>query len=228
MPQGRGDLSGCGAHDQTVGQCAGEANPATQRGSTGGTDTSSASGRAARPRFATIVADPPWRYVIGKHSGMRGTAESHYDTMGYGEILSLPVAELAQDNAHLYLWVTNPLLTEQRTEGISGADVVRAWGFEPKTVLTWAKSQIGLGFFFRGQTEHVIFGVRGHLPIPESSRESNLIQAPRRAHSQKPEAFYDLVERVSPGPYLEMFSRRARLGWETWGAEALGGTELVA
>lgn len=183
---------------------------------------------AVSTRYATIVADPPWRYVIGKHSGMRGTAESHYDTMSYAEIQALPVAELAQENAHLYLWVTNPLLTGQRTEGISGADVARAWGFEPKTVLTWAKNQIGLGFFFRAQTEHVIFAVRGRLPIEESKRESNLILAPRKAHSQKPEAFYDLVERVSPGPYLEMFSRRARLGWETWGNEALGTQELVA
>jgi N6-adenosine-specific RNA methylase IME4 len=178
-------------------------------------------------KYRTVVADPPWRYVIGKHSGMRGTAESHYPTMGYAEILALPVAEMVDVDAHLYLWVTNPLLTEQRTEGISAADIVRAWGFEPKTMLTWAKNQIGLGFFFRGQTEHVMFGVRGRCPIPEAMRESNLIMAPRTAHSAKPDAFMDLVERVSPGPYLEMFARRKRLGWDTWGNEALEHVEIA-
>lgn len=177
-------------------------------------------------RYRTIVADPPWRYIEGKHSGLRGTAETHYPTMAMWEIVGLPVDSLSHDDAHLYLWVTNPVLTEQRTKGLSPNDIARAWGFEPKTILTWVKDRIGLGHYYRGQTEHVIFAVRGRAPIPESLRKSNVVRGPVRAHSQKPDSFYDLVELVSPEPRLEMFARRQRLGWDTWGNEALCHVDL--
>lgn len=180
-------------------------------------------------RYRTIVADPPWQYQPTKATEYaRGVAEAHYETMTLDEIAALPVAGLAEDDAHLYMWVTNPVLTEQRTKGWSAVDVVRAWGFEPKTVLTWVKPGISTGFFFRGATEHVIFAVRGRLPIAPSDRERNWFEGPRRAHSEKPDSFYDLVERVSPGPYLEMFSRRARFGWDYWGDQSLGTAVMPA
>ena len=179
-------------------------------------------------KYRTIVADPPWRYTVVAPPTLRGSkatsAEMHYDTMTMEEISAIDVADLAENDAHLYLWVTNPVITEQRRKsGPNAFDVARAWGFEPKTLLTWIKSEngAGMGFFFRGDTEHVIFAVRGQLPIPPESRISNVFRGSRGRHSQKPEAFLDLVEQVSPGPYLELFARRQRLGWDTWGNEAL-------
>lgn len=181
-------------------------------------------------QFATIVADPPWRYTKNPtelRSGGRGASAEHvYPTMRTEEIAALPVASWVAENAHLYVWVTNPVLVGTRSS-IRGettpSEIVRAWGFEPMTLLTWHKEgPLGMGFYWRGQTEHVIFAVRGKMPIPPESRLRNLFTAPRRGHSEKPDLFLDLVEQVSPGPYLEMFSRRARFGWQTWGDQALG------
>src|SRR3990167_10782660 len=145
------------------------------------------------------------------------------------QIAELPVADLAATDAHLYLWVTNPILTEQRLrDGPNVFAIVRSWGFEPKTLLTGIKSEngSGLGWYFRGDTEHVVFAMRGHLPIPEERRISNVFRMRRGPHSRKPEAFLDLVEQVSPGPYLELFARRQRLGWDTWGDECFQSVSL--
>jgi N6-adenosine-specific RNA methylase IME4 len=172
--------------------------------------------------YRTIVADPPWRYAdklrMGDHSpGHRG-ADSHYQTMALDAIKALPVADLAEmDGCHLYLWTTNAFLVEAH-------EVARAWGFRPRTVLTWVKTQIGMGSFFRNNTEHVIFAVRGSLDVRRHDVPT-AFTAPRRAHSAKPECFLDLVEQVSPGPYVELFSRRHRLGWDTWGNESANTAE---
>jgi len=177
-------------------------------------------------KYRTIVADPPWRYTNG--SIPRGGVDKVFPTMSNVEIAALPVSSLAEDNAHLYLWVTNPrLFAEEYDEGVGPHEIMVRWGFRYVTLLTWYKhSGLGLGYYFRGCTEHVMFGVRGSLPIAQEIRESNFFSAPRHAHSQKPECFLDLVERVSPGPYLELFARRARMGWDVWGNESLGHVEL--
>jgi N6-adenosine-specific RNA methylase IME4 len=183
-------------------------------------------------RYATIVADPPWRYtsVSDRKAGRGAPAEAHYPTMTTELLASLPVGNLALENAHLYLWVTNPVLTEQRVTtmgSVNAPALCRAWGFEPKTLITWIKGSNGevngggMGWFFRGATEHVIFAVRGRCPIPAHLRVPNVVIAPRGQHSQKPDAFMDMVESVSPGPYLEMFARRQRIGWDTYGDQAL-------
>ncbi len=180
-------------------------------------------------RYRTIVADPPWRYtktgkrIEGRMAGRGGGAERHYTTLSMDEIAALPISELAAEQAHLYLWVTNPKL-------YSGpAEIVKAWGFDYITLLTWVKTGApGLGWYFRGATEHVIFATRGKLGIPSGLRESNVITAPRGRHSAKPGAFYDLVERVSPNPRIELFARERRLGWDAWGAEVDSDVELVA
>jgi N6-adenosine-specific RNA methylase IME4 len=144
--------------------------------------------------------------------------------MTFEDICSLPVADLAEREAHLYLWVTNAKLLDH-----DYAALVNAWGFAYKTLLTWHKTRcLGIGHYFRGETEHVLFCTRGRLPIAPEQRERNLFAAPRTRHSAKPEAFYDLVERVSPGPYLELFSRRARFNWDTWGDESLAHVEMPA
>ncbi|MDD3654818.1 MAG: MT-A70 family methyltransferase [Desulfotomaculaceae bacterium] len=162
-------------------------------------------------RYRTLVADPPWRYA---DSNTRAAAEKHYGTMSTAEICGLPVGELAEEGAHLYLWATNAHLPEAFA-------VARAWGFAYKTLLTWVKPQMGLGHYFRGCTEHVLFCVRGSLPTRDNATR-NCFEAPRAEHSKKPEAFYQLVEKCSPGPYLELFARRRRPGWQAWGNEVGG------
>ena len=183
-------------------------------------------------RYRTIVADPPWRYTKNPppKTGSGASAEHQYPTMTTDDMALLDVASLAEDDAHLYMWVTNPILTEQRpsiTGTLNAPALVRAWGFEPKTMLTWHKTgPPGMGFYWRGQTEHVIFATRGNAPISAGIRLRNLFESPRASHSEKPDLFLDLVEQVSPGPRLEMFARRQRFGWDTWGNEALGHVEL--
>lgn len=176
------------------------------------------------PPYSTIVADPPWCYnatVKELRSGGRGgQAEHQYSTLSNAEIAALPVADLAAPEAHLYLWVTVPRLFGERngSREVGPVEIVEAWGFEFKTMLTWVKPGAGgMGWYFRGQTEHVIFATRGGLGIPADKREPNVINAKRGAHSVKPAAFFDLVERVSPGPYLELFCRAPRMGWDSWG-----------
>lgn len=159
--------------------------------------------------FRVIVADPPWQYG---NKATRGAAEDHYSTMTIEELCALPVEAGAADNAHLYLWVTNGFIRE-------GFDVLAAWGFTYKTCLTWVKPQMGMGNYFRSSTEHVLFGVRGKLAI-QNRGLTNWFNAPRGKHSAKPGSFYDLVEKASPGPYLEMFARVRRLNWDAWGNEA--------
>lgn len=168
--------------------------------------------------FRTIVADPPWDYG---NKATRGSTRKHYSTMGLDDICALDVAARTAEDAHLYLWVTNGFLRE-------GFTVLDAWGFTYKTCITWAKTQIGLGNYFRGATEHVLFGVRGGLRTNDKNLR-NWFEAPRGKHSAKPDLFYDLVERASDGPYLEMFARRSRLGdWHYWGNESLETAEVAA
>lgn len=162
-------------------------------------------------KFRTIYADPPWPF---DDTATRGAAENHYPTMSIAEICALPVSDLAADDAHLYLWTTNSHLHD-------AFHVVAAWGFEYKTLITWVKPQIGLGHYFRGATEHILFCVRGNLPMSQVG-ERNWFEAPRQEHSRKPAFFYELVERCSPGPRLELFARTKRAGWVAWGNEVGG------
>jgi len=181
--------------------------------------------------YRTIVADPPWRYQENpaQPRGGRGPgsyAENHYPTMRTEELATIPVGDLAEPDSALYLWVTNPILLRQRPT-IAGSlgilELVTGWGFEPKALLTWHKlGGLGLGWYFRGDTEHIIYAIRGNVRIPPELRASNHFAARRGQHSAKPDRFYEIVERVSPGPYLEMFARRRRYGWDVWGDEAPG------
>jgi N6-adenosine-specific RNA methylase IME4 len=157
--------------------------------------------------YPTIVIDPPWAY---DNKATRGAASNHYETMTFEQLETLEIP--AADNAHLYLWVTNGFLRE-------GLDLLQSWGFDYKTMLTWVKPQIGLGNYFRSATEHVLFGLKGSLPT-QGKETANWFKADRTKHSQKPELFYDIVEKVSPEPWFEMFARRTRFGWTTWGDQA--------
>lgn len=174
-------------------------------------------------RFSTIVADPPWDVGRGPEWASNGPSRAlTYPTMSVEEIAALPVRDLAEKRAHLYIWTINAYVEETY-------EIARLWGFKPSTLLTWCKRPhgIGLGGTYVLTTEHVLFCRRGVLPAAERV-ETSWWEWQRGPHSAKPEAFLDLVERVSPAPRLEMFARRNRLGWDTWGNEALSHVELAS
>lgn len=172
--------------------------------------------------WSCVYADPPWRFsnrtgkVAPEHRRL-----DRYDTMTAPEIAALPVADVAADNAHLYLWVPNALLPE-------GLAVMQGWGFRYVSNLVWAKRRKdggpdgrGVGFYFRNVTELILFGVRGSMrTLDPARRQVNMIETVKREHSRKPDEAYELIEACSPGPYLEMFARYPREGWSAWGAEA--------
>jgi N6-adenosine-specific RNA methylase IME4 len=163
-------------------------------------------------RYPVIVLDPPWDWGDEGDVDQFGRARPTYDTMPFSDILALPVADLAEKNAHIYLWITNRSLPK-------GFQLLEAWGFRYITALTWCKPHFGMGNYFRGSTEHVLFGVRGSLPLLRKDT-GTWFSAPRPGrHSAKPDEFYTLVESCSPGPWLEMFARERRAGWAAWGAE---------
>ncbi|MGO4129927.1 MT-A70 family methyltransferase [Janibacter sp. RAF20_2_2] len=163
----------------------------------------------AKPtKFKTVLADPPWDV---QQKGARG-AEQHYDLMTLDRIKGMPIADLVDDNAHLWLWVTNATLRD-------GYDVAEAWGFTVRSPLTWVKFRLGLGNYLRNSTEHVLFATRGKAPVLNRSQPT-WINAPVVEHSHKPEEQFALIERVSPGPYLELFARRrpsSTAEWSVWG-----------
>lgn len=173
--------------------------------------------------FATILADPPWRFqnntgkIAPEHRRL-----TRYATMSLDDICGLPVASIAEDTAHLYLWVPNALLP-------SGILVLKAWGFEYKSNLIWHKVRQdggsdgrGVGFYFRNVTEVILFGVRGPKArtLPPGRRQVNYIAASKREHSRKPDEQYELIEACSRPRYIELFARGARNGWASWGNEA--------
>lgn len=179
--------------------------------------------RCGDKRYKTILADPPWQFQnrTGKMAPEHKRL-SRYGTMKLDDILSLPVANLADDTAHLYLWVPNALLPE-------GLRVMEAWGFQYKSNVVWHKIRKdggpdgrGVGFYFRNVTELVLFGVRGKnaRTLAPGRRQVNFLATQKREHSRKPDEFYDIVESCSPGPYLELFARGSREGWSTWGNQA--------
>lgn len=176
------------------------------------------------PPYGTIVADPPWRYR--KSQQQKHTVHSRmlvsdlYETLSMRELATLPVVELAAPNAHIYLWVTVPRLFGERDDrdGFGPFQILHAWGFRYVTMLTWHKKGApGMGSYFRIDTEHCLFGVRGHAPIAPKDRQRNVIVASRGKHSEKPAALLEMAEQVSPGPRVELFARQRRPGWDAWG-----------
>lgn len=177
-------------------------------------------------RYRTIVADPPWRYDRGlprwTSQGVDNSDNLPYQTLSIDEIAALPVGAMAARDSHLYLWATGTHL--EHAWGIT-----RAWGFKPSTVLVWCKPPRGFAgrATYSPRTEYVIFARRGSLSA-KTQVYRNWFEWPQGVHSQKPDAFLDLVEEVSPGPYVELFARRARFGWDYWGDQSLGTAEVAA
>lgn len=162
--------------------------------------------------FATIVADPPWPSMHQRSTYHRGKPERHYKTMTVADIAALDVADIASPSAHLWIWGVN------RTLG-AAYEVAEAWGFTPMSLLTWCKPGPGMGYYLRNNTEHAVFATRGKPMVPEKALISSWYQWPRRRHSEKPDEFFGLVEQISPGPYVELFARQRRQGWDAWGNE---------
>lgn len=173
-------------------------------------------------KFKTVMADPPWQFnnrtgkVAPEHKRL-----NRYGTLDLEEIMNIPVEMAVDEPAHLYLWVPNALLPE-------GLKVMEAWGFEYKTNLIWHKVRKdggpdgrGVGFYFRNTTEIILFGIRGKMRTLKPGRtQVNILHIPKKEHSRKPDEQYDLIERCSPGPYIELFGRGGRDGWATWGDQS--------
>lgn len=182
------------------------------------------SGSGARS-YGTIVADPPWHYddFCQIHSKAGRTVKPlPYGSMTVKEICALPVKEIAAPDSRLFLWTTNKYLPDS-------FGVMAAWGFDYKQTLIWHKvgnpSPWG-GSVAPNHAEFLLVGVRGK-PERKAMMKSNVVGVNVQRHSAKPDVFLDLVETVSPGPYVELFCREARLGWDRWGNESASNVGLV-
>ncbi|MBI4024225.1 MAG: hypothetical protein HY360_04535 [Verrucomicrobia bacterium] len=163
-------------------------------------------------KFSTILIDPPWDWGDEGDHDQLGRAKADYATLTLDELLALPVEKLSDSDCHLYLWITNRSLPK-------GFALLEQWGFRYITALTWPKPCYGMGNYFRGQTEHILFGVKGSQSLKRKDA-STLLPIWKRGkggHSSKPTEIYEFIESCSPGPYLEMFSRCARKDWTAWG-----------
>lgn len=163
-------------------------------------------------KYSIIYADPPWRYDFPISESR--AIENQYPTMSIEEIRALPIADLAADNAVLFLWATNPLLPDALT-------VIEAWGFTYRTNMVWVKDRIGMGFYARQRHELLLVAIKGEpsVPMPDD-RPDSVIESPRGKHSAKPDEVYHIVERMYPaGKRIELFARTPMDGWEPWGNE---------
>lgn len=182
--------------------------------------------RILQKRYRLIYADPPWAFETFSENGHGRSAEAHYDCMDEDKIRKLPVSEIADKDCVLLMWARDPMLPMALT-------VIKEWGFEFKTVgFYWAKLNrgapeiyfssrdffTGLGYWTRGNVEQCLLATRGK-PSRKSKGVRKLVITPRREHSRKPDQIYEYIEELVDGPYLELFSRSTRPGWECWGAE---------
>jgi N6-adenosine-specific RNA methylase IME4 len=187
-------------------------------------------------RYRTVVADPPWEYP-GGFNGFGTRQPLPYASMSLDEIRAIPVADMLEREGYLYIWTTNKYLEH-------AFSVVRAWGCTPKQTLVWCKEPMGkgLGGMFVTTTEFIVVGQKIREGSNAHGKRTNGERVPtswfqwkrpyrsdgKPMHSAKPDGFLDLVESVSPGPYLELFARRARFGWDYWGDQSLGTAEVAA
>lgn len=167
--------------------------------------------------YKTIQADPPWQYSNKNTGGnMKSGASNKYPTMSTDEICALDIPGISDKNSCLFLWGTTPLLPD-------ALRVLNAWGYTYKTTLYWEKiMQMGLGFWWRGQVEYVLFGIKGKV-ASFRMQESNIIQCKVGKHSEKPEEMYNKIERaidkMDMFPAVELFARKERIGWDCIGNE---------
>ncbi len=180
-----------------------------------------------RKQYAVLYADPPWTFTTYSAKGKGRSAEAHYRCLRFDDLCRLPVGAWAADDSVLLLWVPDPQLAK-------GLALIEAWGFSYKTVgFYWAKLNktvarperldagdffTGLGYWTRAGPEMCLLATRG-APKRRARNVRRLVIAPRREHSRKPDEVYERIERLADGPYLELFARARRPGWESWGEE---------
>jgi N6-adenosine-specific RNA methylase IME4 len=166
-------------------------------------------------KFGTVYADPPWRY---NNQGTRASTDNHYDgDMSVDEICAMPIADLCAEKCHLHLWTTNAFLFECQK-------IFNAWGFEFKSSFVWVKPSFGIGNYWRNSHEIMLTAIKGGQTALSRS-EKSWIECKRGAHSAKPEIVRHSIERLSPGPFLELFGRSPRTGWTVFGNQIV--EELV-
>ena len=172
-------------------------------------------------KFGAILADPPWRFEARTMDGLGRSADNHYPTMSVEEILCLPVMNLAADDSALFLWVTSENLK-------SAGAVMASWGFDlVTTAFVWIKEgHPGLGYWTRKGAEICLLGTRGR-PRRQAKDVPEVVRAPRGQHSEKPAEVYERIERLVPGPYIELFARRRREGWNAWGNDPALATDIA-
>lgn len=188
-------------------------------------------------KYKTILADPPWPlqdargrpWVIGAGGRRKRGTTVPYEFMLLDDIYALSVGGLAEDESHLYLWVP----AKFNREGV-GVKCARSWGFTVISEIVWKKRNFGLGAFPRLQHEILLVCRKGKLPFTprdvgsvQTWDQARAINNGGKIHSAKPDGAIDLIERASPGPYLELFARRKRMGWDTWGDQIWKDVELT-
>lgn len=167
-------------------------------------------------RYGVILADPEWCFQpYSRETGMDRAADNHYPTSTTDQIVARPVAQIAADDCVLFLWATVPMLPD-------ALRVMAAWGFTYKSNFCWAKDRIGTGYWNRNKHEHLLIGTKGSIPAPAMGTQwESLLDGPVRAHSEKPDWQYELIEAYYPTlPKIELNARKARLGWDAWGLDA--------
>lgn len=165
---------------------------------------------ASQPvRFGTVYADPPWLY---DNQMTRSATGNHYSGMTVSQICELPVGQLVEDDSHLHLWTTNAFLFECPR-------IFSAWGFEFRSSFVWAKTQMGIGNYWRNSHEFLLTAIRGNAKRFGDHSIRSWMESKRGAHSAKPEQVRHMIERASPGPYLELFGRFPAEGWTVVGNE---------
>ena len=181
-------------------------------------------------RYSVIYADPAWSYEFkeptaskggAKGSGYSAGVDYYYGTMTIEQIMKLPVADICEKDAVLFLWATNPLLPE-------ALETMKQWGFKYKTMITWHKERCkGMGYWFRGHTEHILVGVKGKVKAFRSL-EHNIKKLTVEKHSKKPDEFRQMIEKATGnlGNKVELFARNNHDGWDAWGNEVGSSLEL--
>jgi len=205
--------------DEKEARRAADAAAYAERAAVGCTITHLEDHAASGARYGVIYADPPWKFTVYSGKGKDRSAERHYNTGGLEAIKALPVAALAADNCVLLMWAVMPELP-------GALDVIRAWGFEYKTVgFTWIKQNRsaeglfwGMGYWTRANAEVCLLATKGN-PRRLNADVHQVVMAPIAEHSRKPDEVHDRIERLLGGPHLELYARRARDRWTVWGNE---------
>lgn len=170
-------------------------------------------------KYTVLYVDPPWRFLTYSKKGRKKSADNHYRTMTFPQIVNLPIKNICNDDSVLLLWTTDPFLEKS-------FEVVNAWGFQYKTMgFVWAKKNKvadsffkGLGYWTRANPEYCLLATRGK-PKRKSGNVDTLVIDRLREHSRKPDQIYNRIEELVDGPYLELFARTSRPGWDSWGNE---------